>query len=207
MNKEILKKNCEYCGKEFKKPYACSYKEWEDRKYCCRDCVSKSKLGKKRKPFSNETKKKMSLTRIGIKLSDETKEKIKLSKLGKKHSEKQNKKQSERMSGKNSHFYKDGRSIGENKKITRCFYEKRRRARKFQNGGSHTIEEWETLKVQYNWTCPHCNKSEPEIKLTQDHIIPLSKGGSDNIENIQPLCKSCNSKKGIKITLNNKSGE
>ena len=64
--------------------------------------------------------------------------------------------------------------------------------------GSHTLKEWEILKAQYNWTCPICKKREPNIKLTEDHIIPLSKGGSNNIENIQPLCRSCNSSKGAK---------
>jgi len=86
-----------------------------------------------------------------------------------------------------------------NNPIKVAVLQKRRRARKLGAEGSHTSGEWETLKAQYNWTCPFCRRSEPKIKLTEDHIIPLSRGGSDNIENIQPLCRSCNARKFTKI--------
>lgn len=65
--------------------------------------------------------------------------------------------------------------------------------------GTFSLKEWESLKQQFNFTCPACGKSEPEIKLTVDHIIPLLKGGSNDIGNIQPLCKPCNSRKNVKI--------
>ena len=61
------------------------------------------------------------------------------------------------------------------------------------------IGEWERLKAQYNWTCPCCKKQEPKIKLTRDHIVAVTRGGSNNIENIQPLCLICDIRKQTKV--------
>lgn len=74
----------------------------------------------------------------------------------------------------------------------------RRYARKKNAKGSHTLEQWQALKRIFNYKCGYCELSE---KLTKDHIIPLSKGGSDYIGNIQPLCRSCNSKKHNKLNI------
>ncbi len=100
------------------------------------------------------------------------------------------------LSGENHHWWKGGIT---KQKGYYSFKEIRRKIQKLNNGGSHTLSDWQILKAQYNWTCPACRRKEPEIKLTEDHIIPTSKGGSDNIENIQPLCVSCNTKKMTKI--------
>ncbi len=73
-----------------------------------------------------------------------------------------------------------------------------RRARKRQAEGTYTLAEWEALKAQHNYTCLCCGRKEPEIKLTVDHIIPLVQDGTNSIDNIQPLCLSCNSSKQAK---------
>lgn len=62
--------------------------------------------------------------------------------------------------------------------------------------GSHSIAEWKELLKKHNNSCAHCGATQ---RITRDHIIPLSKGGTDLISNIQPLCHSCNCKKHNKI--------
>ncbi len=46
-----------------------------------------------------------------------------------------------------------------------------------------------------DFTCKACGIRR---NLSVDHIVPESKGGLTELNNLQTLCKSCNSKKGIK---------
>jgi len=92
------------------------------------------------------------------------------------------------------------RKTAEELLIKKRFRNQRYKAQKRNAVGSHTFEEWLLLKAYYGNMCLCCKRCEPEIKLTEDHIIPLSKGGSDRIENIQPLCMSCNTKKHTEFT-------
>ena len=77
--------------------------------------------------------------------------------------------------------------------------EHRRRAQKYQAGGRYTVKEWQALKVLYDHRCLMCHRQEPNVLLTFDHIVPLSRGGHNDIANAQPLCFSCNSIKGTQV--------
>jgi hypothetical protein len=74
--------------------------------------------------------------------------------------------------------------------------------------GSHTELEWEELKRKYGYRCSVCGNPEPFLEqpykwLTEDHVIPVTKGGTDYISNIKPMCMKHNSKKWNKITVVN----
>lgn len=79
-------------------------------------------------------------------------------------------------------------------------YLKARRARIYGAAGKVSLEAWEAIKAHFGYTCPACNRSEPTITLTQDHVVPLSRGGAHRPSNIQPLCKPCNSRKSTYST-------
>lgn len=169
-----IRKVCITCGSEF---MIQKHRE-NTAKYCSKKCNKGYKL-------SEETKRKMSMSRTGNKHPN----------FGKKATPELIKKL------RDSHI---GQNKGDKHPQWKGGYEwkimtnRQRRVMKLGNGGSHTFDEWNDLKKFYNYMCLCCKKFEPEITLSEDHIIPLSKGGTDNIENIQPLCRQCNSKKFTK---------
>lgn len=73
----------------------------------------------------------------------------------------------------------------------------RRRANIKGNGGSFTVDEWIALKIRYYNQCLCCGGTDLELEV--DHVVPLTKQGTSNIDNIQPLCRSCNASKSNKI--------
>lgn len=71
----------------------------------------------------------------------------------------------------------------------------KRRMKIITNGGNFTAKEWILLCEVNAYLCNICRQHK---KMTVDHIIPLSKGGINSIENIQPLCATCNRTKGAR---------
>ena len=49
------------------------------------------------------------------------------------------------------------------------------------------------------YQCQSCGQTHQETELNIDHIIPLAKGGSNDISNLQTLCRKCNQRKTDKI--------
>lgn len=77
-----------------------------------------------------------------------------------------------------------------------------KRHAQIRKAGSFTQEEWDELCDRYGRACLACGKIMP---LTIDHVIPLSKGGKNTIDNLQPLCLKCNDSKGTR-TMDYRNG-
>jgi hypothetical protein len=52
--------------------------------------------------------------------------------------------------------------------------------------------DWLQILGIYQHRCPVCSRSEPEVRLQQDHKIPRIRGGGNELSNWQPLCDECN---------------
>lgn len=54
----------------------------------------------------------------------------------------------------------------------------------------------EMLYIAQDGECAYCGKRVRLRNMTIDHAIPLSRGGTDGMENMRISCKMCNRLKG-----------
>ena len=82
--------------------------------------------------------------------------------------------------------------------IARRSANRRSRLKETINDLTHT--QWKQILIQQKNKCKECdNEFGPNLVPQRDHIVPLFLGGSLTKNNVQALCKSCNSTKGTKL--------
>lgn len=79
-----------------------------------------------------------------------------------------------------------------NRRAVRKAADAKRRARKLDASGSYSSAEWLSLVLEYGGRCGYCGAGGP---MQADHRVPLSRGGTHDIENIMPACRQCNLEK------------
>ena len=62
-----------------------------------------------------------------------------------------------------------------------------------------TLPEWEKMKEETQSRCVYCCKKFEHLEM--EHVIPISKGGTHDINNIVPACEKCNASKHNKSLL------
>lgn len=83
------------------------------------------------------------------------------------------------------------------------FHEKQRQKQVDAKRGTSTErgynQTWRRLRLLVLHSEPLCRECKKNGRLTAatevDHIIPLSKGGTNELSNLQPLCHECHSRK------------
>ncbi len=81
----------------------------------------------------------------------------------------------------------------------RRVYNARYRAKKYKVEGFFTVMTIKNLYVKQRGKCAICENYLCG-KFEADHILPLSKGGSNKPSNIQLVCPKCNKEKGCKTS-------
>jgi len=192
-------KKCVYCGKEFKiKPSHANM-----RTYCSKECQGKA--------ITNLVVMKCVVCQKEFKFhNNKWRKEAKYCSLqcnGKGHSDEKHwnyKGPGNRLEDDPEHLKTRRRNLVLNSdKVKDCLRKgKMKRERNLVVG--HHFGEWIELLKKHDNICFYCGvrmTKTPGIKQrTRDHILPISRGGSDKLENIVPACRSCNSKKG-KLTI------
>lgn len=82
---------------------------------------------------------------------------------------------------------------------------KRRRKELLNENGVFRFDgtDWKKCCSRFGDSCAYCGAAG---KLTMDHIVPVSRGGSHGVGNIVPACPSCNSRKRNRFLMEWRAG-
>jgi 5-methylcytosine-specific restriction endonuclease McrA len=72
-----------------------------------------------------------------------------------------------------------------------------RRAHKQGSEGSYTQKDIQQIFAQQQGTCAYCHQQLTEYHI--DHVVPLSRGGTNWPDNLALACSACNLSKGAKL--------
>lgn len=93
----------------------------------------------------------------------------------------------------------------ESGKLAISNYNHRRRANLQKTKYKISDQEFQELLHKCVGKCSYCGRSN--VKLELDHIVPLSRGGLHEINNLALVCGSCNRSKGSKLLSEWKGGK
>ncbi len=75
-------------------------------------------------------------------------------------------------------------------------------AKKHKTAGTCTADEWRAIKEYFGYCCAYCLRPETgTLRLSIDHLIPLTRGGTSDPDNLAPACRPCNSAKNDRTVL------
>lgn len=69
---------------------------------------------------------------------------------------------------------------------------------------AYSVEEWHRVMHHFNGSCAYCGKPQKrgrKNRLSRDHVVPITKGGTTEDRNIIPCCGTCNRSKNNSLLL------
>lgn len=93
---------------------------------------------------------------------------------------------------------RDRKAYQDNPDTYKAAAERRRERKRAATTGVVTRRDWEAIVRRQGGRCHYCG--EP-ADLTEDHLIPLCRGGVHSVGNIVGACDRCNRQKGRKTRM------
>ncbi|MEU9975102.1 HNH endonuclease signature motif containing protein [Streptomyces sp. NPDC051014] len=78
---------------------------------------------------------------------------------------------------------------------TQCTSAPRKHKSKNTRRAGHYDYQWQKIRAEAIRLQPYCSFCGTANDLTGDHILPLKEGGTNTLDNVRVLCRSCNTRR------------